>query len=95
MVMGLVLRLSLTNHSDSESFLWHRHHSAKMDASEKDSGRGSDMCYLLLTFPKGQKVGSGLLVFMFLPGSPVVKQFIHVVTRVPSQDGLLQSVWFP
>ena len=47
--MGLVFGLSLANDSDSESFLTAHslHHSAKMDASEKDSGR----C-LLLAFPE-------------------------------------------
>ena len=51
MVMGLVSRLSLANHSDSESFLVVPC-SAKMDAREKDSGRWSDRWCLLLTFPK-------------------------------------------
>ena len=37
--MGLVSGLSLANHSDSRSFLWHTHYSAKMDSKEKDSGR--------------------------------------------------------
>ena len=41
MVMGLVSRLSLANHSDSESFLVVPC-SAKMDAREKDSGVWSD-----------------------------------------------------
>ena len=49
MVMGLVSGLSLTSHSDS---WWHTHCSDTMDASEKDSGRWSDMQHLLLTFPK-------------------------------------------
>ena len=44
MVMGLVSGLSLASHSDPESFL--------VDASEKDSGRWSDMWRLLLTFPE-------------------------------------------
>ena len=39
MVMGLVSRLSLANHSDSESFLVVHPCSAKMDARKKDSGR--------------------------------------------------------
>ena len=51
MVMGLVSRLSLANHSDSESFPVVPC-SAKMDAREKDSGRWSDMWCLLLTFPE-------------------------------------------
>ena len=50
--MGLVSGLSLANHSDSESFLVVEALSAKMDASEEDSGRGSDMWCLLLTFPE-------------------------------------------
>ena len=52
MVMGFVSRLSLANHSDSEPFLVVQPCSAKMDAREKDSGRRSDMCCLLLTFPE-------------------------------------------
>ena len=40
MVMQLVSRLSLPNHSDSGSLLVvHAHHSVRMDSSEKDSGR--------------------------------------------------------
>ena len=31
---------------------WCRHHSAKMDASERDSGKWTDMRCLLSTFPK-------------------------------------------
>ena len=53
MVMGLVSRWSLANHSNSESFLVaHTHRSAKMDASERDSGKWTDTQCLLLTFPK-------------------------------------------
>ena len=44
MVTGLVSGLSLASHSDPESFL--------VDASEKDSGRWSDMWRLLVTFPE-------------------------------------------
>ena len=50
MVMGLVTGLSLANHSDSESFLV-EHHSAKMDAGERDSGKWTDTRCLLSTFP--------------------------------------------
>ena len=39
MVMELVFRWSLANHSDSGSFLVVPHRSAKIDSSEKDSGR--------------------------------------------------------
>ena len=51
MVMGLVSGLSLANHSQSPPW-WCMTCSAKMDASEKDSGRWSDMWCLLLTFPE-------------------------------------------
>ena len=46
--MGLVSGWSLANHSNSESFLV----AAKMDASERDSGKWTDTWCLLLTFPK-------------------------------------------
>ena len=39
MIMELVSGLSLANHSDSGSFRWPAHCSAKMDSSERDSGR--------------------------------------------------------
>ena len=54
-VMGLVSGSSLANHFDSESFLVDSKSmpcSAKMDASEKDSGRWSDVWCFLLTFPE-------------------------------------------
>ena len=53
MVMGLVSWLSLDNHSDAESFLVGMACSAILaDASDKDSGRWSDMWCILLTFPE-------------------------------------------
>ena len=60
MVMELWARLSLAHHSDSgASFLVAQHHSARMDSSQKDSGRLVDMwtglSSLLFTF-------SGLVV---------------------------------
>ena len=50
MVTGLVSVLSLDSRSDTGPSWWCSHCSAKMDASEKDSGRWSDMCSLLLNF---------------------------------------------
>ena len=49
--LGSVSGLSLANLSDSESFLVVPC-SAKMDASERDSGRWMDTRCLLLTFPE-------------------------------------------
>ena len=40
-------------------------------------------------------VGGGLLVPCSLPGPPVVKQLMQMVTRVPGQDGRFQSACFP
>ena len=75
--MGLVSWLSLANHSDSGSFLWHLHGSAKMDSSKKDSGRlvGHMDWFLLSPFDLSQilLVGGSLLVPHSLPGPPVVR----------------------
>ena len=54
---------------------WLMHCSAKMDASEKDSGRWSDMC-LFFDLCRTLPVGGGLLVPCSLPGPPVVKQLM-------------------
>ena len=40
-------------------------------------------------------VGGGLLVPCSLPGPPVVKQLMQMVTMVPGQSGQFQSVCFP
>ena len=40
-------------------------------------------------------VGGGLLVLRSLPGPPVVKQLMQMVTMVPGQGGRFQSVFFP
>ena len=40
-------------------------------------------------------IGGGLLVPCFLPGPPVVKQLMQMVTMVPGQGGQFQSVYFP
>ena len=50
-VMGLVSRWSLAILIQSLSW-WRTHRSAKMDASERDSGKWTDMRCLLLTFPE-------------------------------------------
>ena len=40
-------------------------------------------------------VGGGLLVPFSLPGLPVIKQLMQIVTMVPGQGGRFQSVRFP
>ena len=40
-------------------------------------------------------VGGGLLVPCSIPGLPVIKQLMQIVTMVPGQGGRFQSVCFP
>ena len=40
-------------------------------------------------------VGGGLLVPFSLPGLPVIKQLMQIVTMVPGQGGPFQSACFP
>ena len=40
-------------------------------------------------------LGGGLLVPCSLPGPPVVKQVMQMVTMMPGQGGQFQSVCFP
>ena len=42
--------------------------------------------------PRTLLVGGGLLVPCSLPGPPVLKQLMQVVTMVPGQGGRFQSV---
>ena len=84
--MGLVSGLSLANHSDSSSSWWCTPCSVKMDAREK--GSLFDLSQILL-------VGGGLLVPCSLPGPPVIKQLMQMVTMVPGLGGRFQSACFP
>ena len=40
-------------------------------------------------------IDGGLLVPCSLPGPPVIKQLLQMVTMVPGQGGRFQSVCFP
>ena len=95
MVMGLVSGLSLGNHSDSESFLL-VHALFSQDGCQREGfwevvGHVVSPFDLSWTLP----VGRGLLVPCSLPGPPVVKQLMQMVTVVPGQGGRFQSVCFP
>ena len=48
-----------------------------------------------LDLSKTLPVGGGLLVPCSLPGSPVIKQLVQMVTLVPGQAGWFRSVCFP
>ena len=68
---------------------------AKVNASEKDSGRWSDNVVSPFDLSQTIPVGGGLLVSCSLPGPPVIKQLMQMVTVVPGQGGQFQSVCFP
>ena len=90
MVMGLVSRLSLANHSDSEFFL------VVQALFSQDGGQREGFWevvrHVVSPFDLSQTlpVGGGLLVPCSLPGPPVVKQLMQMVTMVPVQGGLFQ-----
>ena len=91
MVMGLVSRLSLANHSDSESFL------VVHALVYQREGFWEVVGQVVSPFDLSQTllVGGGLLVPSSLPGPPAVKQLMQMVTMVPGQGGQFQSVCFP
>ena len=92
---GLVSGLSLANQSDSESFLV-AHTPLNQDGCQREGfwevvGRVVSPFHL----SRALLVGGGLLVPCSLPGPPVVKQLMQMVTREPGQGGRFQSVCFP
>ena len=92
MVIGLVSGLSLANHSDSESFLV-VHTFFSQDGCQREGFW--EMVVSPLDLSRTLLVGGGLLVPCSLPGPPVIKQLMQIVTMVPDQGGQFQSVCFP
>ena len=95
MVMGLVSGLSSANHSDSESFL-------VVHALFSQNGRWREGFWEVVEhmvspfdLSRALPVGGGLLVPYSLPGSPVIKQLMRMVTKGPGQGGQFLSVCFP
>ena len=90
MVMGLVSGLSLANHSDSESFLV-AHTSISQDGCQRE-GFWEVVRHVVSPFDLSRTllVGGGLLVPCSLPGPPVIKQLMQIVTKVPDQSGQFQ-----
>ena len=95
MVMGLISRLSLASHSDSESFLV-VHTLFSQDWCQQE-GFWEVVGHVVSPFDLSWTllVGGGFLVPCSLPGPPVVKQLMQMVTIVPGQGGRFQSVCFP
>ena len=93
--MGLVSGLSLANHSDSESLLvvhaLFGQHGCGREGFREVVGHvvtPLDLSRILL-------VGGGLLVLCSLPGPPVIKQLMQMVTMVPGQGGRFPLVCIP
>ena len=87
--------LSLANHSDSESFLV-VHALFSQDGCQRE-GFWEVVRHVVSPFDLSWTlpVGGSLLVLCSLPRPLVVKQFMQMVTMVPGQGGLFQSVCFP
>ena len=88
--MGLVSWLSLANRSDSESFLV-VHALFSQDGCQRE-GFWEVVGHVVSPFDLAQTlpVGRGLLVPYSLPGSPVIKQLMRMVTKGPDQGGQFQ-----
>ena len=95
MVMGLVPGFSLASHSDSESFLV-LHALFSQDGCQRE-GFWEVVGHVVSPFDLSRTLllGGCLLVPCSLPGPPVVKQLMQMVTAVPGQGGRFQSVCFP
>ena len=93
--MGFVSRLSLANHSDSESFLV-AHILLSQDGRQPE-GFWEVVGHVASPFDLSQllMVCGRLLVLGSLLGPPVLKQLMQMVTMVPGQGGRFQSVCFP
>ena len=94
-VMGIVSRLSLANHSDSWSFLV-VHALLSQDECQQE-GFWEVVEHVASPFNLSQTLaaGGGFLVTCSLLGSPVVKQLMQIVTMVPGQCGQFWSSCFP
>ena len=92
--MGLVSGLSSANHSQSFLVV---HLLFSQDGCQRE-GFWEVVGQVVSPFDLSRTllVGGGLLVLCSLPGPPVVKQLMPMVTiRVPGQGGQFQSVCFP
>ena len=92
---GLVSSWSLANHSDSESFLVVDALFSQDGCQRKGFWEVVGHVVSPVDLSQTLLVGGGLLVPCCLPGPPVVKQLMQMVTMVPGQGGWFQSVCFP
>ena len=92
---GISFWVVLVNHSDSESFLV-VHALFSQDRRQRE-GIWEVVGPVVSPFDLSRTllVDGGLLVPCSLPGPPVIKQLMQMVTMVPGQGGQFQSVCFP
>ena len=71
---------------------WCMHCSAKMDSSKEDSGRTRGLVSpaSFCPFLSLPVVGGGLLALCSLPGPPVIKQLMHMFTKLSDQGDQFQ-----
>ena len=93
--MGLVSKLPLVNHFDSETFLV-VHTLFSQDGCQRE-GFWEVVRHVVSPFDLSSAlpVGGSLLVLCFLSGPPVLKQLMQMITLVPGQGWRFQSVCFP
>ena len=94
MVRGLGSGLSSANHSDSESLLA-VHALFSQDGCQWGFWEVAGHVVFCFDLSWTLPVGGGLFVLCSLPGCPVIKQLMQMVTTVPGQGGRFQSVCFP
>ena len=95
MVVGLVYQLSLASHSDSESFLVVQALFSQDGCQREGFWEVVGQVVSPFDLSRTLLAGGGLLVPCSLPGPPVVKQLMQMVTVVPGQGGGFQSACFP
>ena len=95
MVTGLVSGLSLANRSDSESFLVVPALFSQDGLQREGFWKAVGHVVSPFDLSRTLLVGGGLLVPSSLPGPPVLKQLMQMVTMVPGQGGQFQSACFP
>ena len=96
MVMGLISRLSLASHSDSESFWWCMPSLFSQHGCQTE-GFGEVVRYMVSPFDLSRTllVGGGLLVPCSLPGPPVVKQVMQIVIWCLARVGCFSQCTSP
>ena len=90
---GISFRLSLANHSDSESFLV-VHALFSQDGCQRGFWEVVGQVVSPFDLSRALLVGGGLLVPCSFPGPPALKQLMQIVTMVPGQGGRFQPVCF-